>query len=58
MASQMFRRVAIPLIKPAVIFVAVRQFIVTWNEFFLAMIVMTDNNHKRAPVGTFFEAWH
>jgi raffinose/stachyose/melibiose transport system permease protein len=45
-AWQMFRHVAIPLIKPAVIFVAVWQFIVTWNEFFLALIVMTDNNHK------------
>jgi raffinose/stachyose/melibiose transport system permease protein len=43
---QMFRHVAIPLIKPAVIFVAVWQFIVTWNEFFLALIVMTDNSHK------------
>jgi raffinose/stachyose/melibiose transport system permease protein len=45
-AWQMFRHIAIPLIKPAVIFVAVWQFIVTWNEFFLALIVMTDNNHK------------
>jgi raffinose/stachyose/melibiose transport system permease protein len=45
-AWQMFRHVAIPLIKPAVIFVAVWQFIVTWNEFFLALIVMTDNRHK------------
>jgi raffinose/stachyose/melibiose transport system permease protein len=45
-AWQMFRHVAIPLIKPAVIFVAVWQFIVTWNEFFLALIVMTDNSHK------------
>ncbi|MBV9273686.1 MAG: carbohydrate ABC transporter permease [Verrucomicrobia bacterium] len=45
-AWQMFRHVAMPLIKPAVIFVAVWQFIVTWNEFFLALIVMTDNSHK------------
>jgi raffinose/stachyose/melibiose transport system permease protein len=45
-AWQLFRYVAIPLIKPAVIFVAVWQFIVTWNEFFLALIVMTDNSHK------------
>lgn len=45
-AWQMFRHVAIPLIKPAVIFVAVWQFIVTWNEFFLALVVMTDSSHK------------
>jgi len=45
-AWQLFRHVAIPLIKPAVIFVAVWQFIVTWNEFFLALVVMTDSSHK------------
>jgi raffinose/stachyose/melibiose transport system permease protein len=45
-AWQLFRHVAIPLIKPAVIFVAVWQFIVTWNEFFLALAVMTDSSHK------------
>jgi raffinose/stachyose/melibiose transport system permease protein len=45
-AWQLFGHVAIPLIKPAVIFVAVWQFIVTWNEFFLALIVMTDSSHK------------
>jgi raffinose/stachyose/melibiose transport system permease protein len=49
-AWQMFRHVAMPLIKPAVIFVAVWQFIVTWNEFFLALIVMTDTNHKTATL--------
>lgn len=45
-AWQLFRHIAIPLIKPAVIFVAVWQFIVTWNEFFLALVVMTDSGHK------------
>lgn len=45
-AWQMFQHIAIPLIKPAVIFVAVWQFIVTWNEFFLALVVMTDSGHK------------
>ena len=37
---------AIPLIKSTIIFVAVWQFIVTWNEFFLALVVMTDSSHK------------
>jgi raffinose/stachyose/melibiose transport system permease protein len=45
-AWQLFRHVALPLIKPAIIFVAVWQFIVTWNEFFLALVVMTDSSHK------------
>ena len=34
---QMFFHVALPLVKPALIFVAIWQFIVTWNEFFLAL---------------------
>jgi raffinose/stachyose/melibiose transport system permease protein len=37
---------ALPLVKPALIFVAIWQFIVTWNEFFLALVVMTDSEHK------------
>jgi raffinose/stachyose/melibiose transport system permease protein len=45
-AWQLFRHVALPLVRPALIFVAVWQFIVTWNEFFLALVVMTDSNHK------------
>jgi raffinose/stachyose/melibiose transport system permease protein len=43
---QMFLHVALPLVKPALIFVAIWQFIVTWNEFFLALVVMTDSDHK------------
>jgi raffinose/stachyose/melibiose transport system permease protein len=43
---QMFFHVALPLVRPALIFVAIWQFIVTWNEFFLALVVMTDSQHK------------
>jgi raffinose/stachyose/melibiose transport system permease protein len=43
---QMFLHVALPLVKPALIFVAIWQFIVTWNEFFLALVVMNDGEHK------------
>ena len=43
---QMFLHVALPLVKPALKFVAIWQFIVTWNEFFLALVVMTDSEHK------------
>jgi raffinose/stachyose/melibiose transport system permease protein len=39
---QTYRHVALPLVRPAIVFVAIWQFIVTWNEFFLALIVMTD----------------
>jgi raffinose/stachyose/melibiose transport system permease protein len=43
---QMYWRVALPLVRPAVVFVAIWQFIVSWNEFFLALIVMTDSDWK------------
>ncbi|MBV9299610.1 MAG: carbohydrate ABC transporter permease [Verrucomicrobia bacterium] len=43
---QMFLHVALPLVKPALIFVGIWQFIVTWNEFFLALVVLTDSEHK------------
>jgi raffinose/stachyose/melibiose transport system permease protein len=43
---QMFVHVALPIVKPALIFVAIWQFIVTWNEFFLALVVLTDSEHK------------
>jgi len=43
---QMFFHVALPLVKPALIFVSIWQFIVTWNEFFLALVVMNDGEHK------------
>ena len=45
-AWRMFVHVALPLVRPALIFVAIWQFIVTWNEFFLALVVMTDSEHK------------
>ena len=43
---QMFFHVALPLVRPALIFVAIWQFIVSWNEFFLALVVMNDGEHK------------
>jgi len=43
---QMYLRVALPMVRPAVAFVAIWQIIVSWNEFFLALIVMTDPARK------------
>jgi raffinose/stachyose/melibiose transport system permease protein len=47
---QMYRHVALPLVKPALVFITIWQFIVTWNEFFLALIVMTDNASKTLTI--------
>jgi raffinose/stachyose/melibiose transport system permease protein len=43
---QTYLNVALPLVRPALVFVAIWQFIVSWNEFFLALIVMTDSEMK------------
>jgi ABC-type glycerol-3-phosphate transport system permease component len=47
---QTFRHVALPLIRPAIFFVAIWQFIVTWNEFFLALIVLTEAEMKTLTI--------
>lgn len=38
---QIYWHVTLPLVRPAIVFVGIWQFIVTWNEFFLALVVMT-----------------
>jgi ABC-type glycerol-3-phosphate transport system permease component len=43
---QLYRWVAVTLVKPVMIFVAIGQFIVAGTRFFLALIVMTDADHK------------
>lgn len=49
-AWQTFIHVTLPLVRPALVFVAIWQFIVTWNEFFLALIVMTANEMKTVTI--------
>jgi raffinose/stachyose/melibiose transport system permease protein len=49
-AWQTYWHVALPLVRPALIFVAIWQFIVTWNEFFLALIVMTEAEMKTLTI--------
>ena len=47
---QSYWHVALPLVRPALVFVAIWQFIVTWNEFFLALIVMTKDEMKTVTI--------
>lgn len=49
-AWQVYWHVALPLIRPALVFVAIWQFIVTWNELFLALIVMTEAEMKTLTI--------
>ncbi len=47
---QMYWRISLPLIRPPLVFIGIWQFITTWNEFFLALVVMTDSAHKTLPL--------
>ena len=47
---QSYWHVALPLVRPALVFVAIWQFIVTWNEFFLALIVLTKSEMKTLTI--------
>jgi raffinose/stachyose/melibiose transport system permease protein len=49
-AWQTYWHVALPLVRPALVFVAIWQFIVTWNEFFLALIVLTKAEMKTLTI--------
>ena len=49
-AWQIYWHVALPLVRPALVFVAIWQFIVTWNEFFLALIVLTKDEMKTLTI--------
>jgi raffinose/stachyose/melibiose transport system permease protein len=49
-AWQAYWHVTLPLIRPALVFVAIWQFIVTWNEFFLALVILTKNELKTLTI--------
>ncbi|EJB07136.1 ABC-type sugar transport system, permease component [Rhizobium leguminosarum bv. trifolii WSM597] len=49
-AWQTYWHVALPLVRPALVFVTIWQFIVTWNEFFLALIVLTRAEMKTLTI--------
>jgi ABC-type glycerol-3-phosphate transport system permease component len=43
---QLLTLVVLPIMKPSLIFIGVWQFITGWNEFFLALVVMTEDVKK------------
>jgi raffinose/stachyose/melibiose transport system permease protein len=47
-------RVVAPLVRPALLVVAVWQFLFSWNEFFLALVIMTQNGMKTLPLAPLF----
>jgi raffinose/stachyose/melibiose transport system permease protein len=43
-------RIILPAIIPSLLVVAIWQFLYSWNEFFLSLVVMTDNSLKTVPL--------
>jgi raffinose/stachyose/melibiose transport system permease protein len=49
-AVRLLIHVVVPMVRPAIVFVAIWQFITSWNEFFLALTVMTRDSAKTLPL--------
>jgi raffinose/stachyose/melibiose transport system permease protein len=47
---QLLVHIVVPVLRPSLIFVVIWQFITSWNEFFLALTVMTDDSMKTLPL--------
>ena len=47
-------RIMAPLCRPALLVVAVWQFLFSWNEFFLALVIMSRNAMKTLPLAPLF----
>ncbi len=47
-------RIVAPLVRPALLVVAVWQFLFSWNEFFLALVIMSENSMKTLPLAPLF----
>ena len=49
-AVRLLLDVVVPMVRPSIVFVAIWQFITSWNEFFLALTVMTQDQAKTLPL--------
>jgi raffinose/stachyose/melibiose transport system permease protein len=48
---QLFWHIILPISKPAIATLVITDFLATWNEYLLAMVIINDNNKKTVPVG-------
>lgn len=48
-----FRKIILPMVKPAIIVVAVSHFLVVWNDFFKPLIFITSYDKMTLPLGLF-----
>jgi raffinose/stachyose/melibiose transport system permease protein len=48
---RLFWNIIMPIAKPAVATLVITDFLATWNEYLLAMVIINDNAKKTVPVG-------
>jgi raffinose/stachyose/melibiose transport system permease protein len=48
---RLFWNIILPIAKPAVATLVIMDFLATWNEYILALIIINDNSKKTVPVG-------
>jgi raffinose/stachyose/melibiose transport system permease protein len=48
---RLFWNIIIPISKPAIATLIITDFLATWNEYLLAMVIINDNTKKTVPVG-------
>jgi ABC-type glycerol-3-phosphate transport system permease component len=51
---EIFWRIALPIGTPAVFTTALLNFIILWNEFLYAVVLLTDNSKRTLPLGVMF----
>jgi len=51
---EIFWRIALPIGAPAVFTTALLNFIILWNEFLYAVVLLTDNSKRTLPLGVMF----
>lgn len=47
-------QILLPLVWPSVLVASVWQFLFSWNEFFLSLVIMTDNSMKTLPLAPLY----
>ncbi|WP_219837407.1 carbohydrate ABC transporter permease [Paenibacillus sp. R14(2021)] len=54
-----FFRIIVPILSPAIATLVILQFLGTWNEYFLASILITDERLMTLPIGLiYFQGFH
>ncbi|MBI1774649.1 MAG: carbohydrate ABC transporter permease [Proteobacteria bacterium] len=48
---EMFRRIGVPIGAPAIVTTVILNFILLWNEFLYAVVLITDDGNRTLPLG-------